>query len=89
MSGIKISPQTPSGPMVDEKGYPTPAWQRFFSLCALVLNADVQSGTTAQRPNVNLWAGRPYFDRSLGANWKCIFVNADASGWVDGDGNSV
>lgn len=86
---IKLSPQTPAGQVVDRDGYPTPGWQRFFSLAALILNADVQSGTTAQRPAVSLYPGRPYFDVSLGANGKCIFVNKSADGWVDGDGNSV
>lgn len=56
-----------------------------FRICFDVQN----SGTTAQRPVTNLYPGKEYFDTSLGALGKKIFVNKNSSGWVDGTGAAV
>ena len=64
-------------------------WASWFKIAFLILFADQQSGTTAQRPTTNLFPGRPYFDTSLGAHGKKIWVDKSGSAWVDGTGASV
>ncbi len=56
-----------------------------FNICFAVS----QSGTTANRPTANLWPGRMYFDTSLGANGKPIWVNKVGTGWVLADGTAA
>lgn len=64
-------------------------WANWYTQVFQILFANQQSGTTAQRPIEDLYPGRPYFDTSLGAYGKKIFVNKDLSGWVDSSGNVV
>ena len=64
-------------------------WATWFTQAFNILFADQQSGVTADRPTRNLWPGRPYFDTSLGTNGKKIFVDKNATGWVDSSGNAV
>lgn len=59
------------------------------ALVAQVVAALTFSGTTAQRPTKFLWAGRPYFDTSLGAAGKPIWRNKDNTGWIDATGAAV
>ena len=48
------------------------------------------SGTTANRPALkDLKAGGYYFDTSLGANGRPIWVNRLGTGWVDSAGVAV
>ncbi len=47
------------------------------------------SGTTANRPTKLLWPGRMYYDTTLAANGKPIWVNKGATGWVDATGAAV
>ena len=48
------------------------------------------SGTTAQRPALkDLKSGGYYFDKSLGAAGRPIWVNSTATGWVDSAGVAV
>ena len=67
---------------------PTPSEDWYF-LVFLSLKHLTQSGTTAQRPTENLWAGRPYFDTSLGANGKPIWYSVAAGIWVLADGTAA
>jgi hypothetical protein len=65
------------------------AWIEFFSSVYYSITYLQQSGTTAQRPTKNLYPGRPYFDESLGAEGKPIWVNKTATGWVYADGTAA
>lgn len=62
------------------------AWSSWFTQAFQILFAVQESGTTALRPTTNLWPGRPYFDTSLGAHGKPIFVDKAGTGWVLADG---
>lgn len=68
---------------VDERrmaGWPRPWGQWFTQVWQLVF--DVQnSGTTANRPVVNLYTGKPYFDTTLGYP-----IWWDGTQWVDATG---
>lgn len=72
------------GPIQDDTGQPTRPWRQWINNVALASDAVQQSGTTAQRPTVNLWTGRPYFDTTLG---KPIWHSG--AGWVDSTGGAV
>lgn len=72
-----------SGPVSDDSG-PTRGWLRWFRIATDTCNAVRESGTTAQRPVENLWAGRMYFDTTLG---KPIWYLS--GGWVDATGASA
>lgn len=61
-------------------------WATWFTEAWQILFAVSQSGVTADRPTKLLWPGRPYFDTSLGAHGKPIWVNKTATGWVLADG---
>ena len=65
------------------------AWSSYWTQVFQLVFTIQQSGTTAQRPTTALFAGRPYFDTSLGAHGKKIFVNKTLDGWVDSSGNVV
>lgn len=67
---------------------PTLPW---FEQLALIVNALVSSGTTAQRPTAFLYPGRPYFDFDLGSAGKGMMIwrNSDNTAWVNGSGASV
>ena len=67
----------------------TGPWGNWFSQAYRILFAEAESGTTANRPTKNLYIGRSYFDVSLGAHGKKIFVDKDLTGWVDSSGNVV
>lgn len=64
-------------------------WRNFFSQVFTICNALTMSGTTANRPTAMLWAGRMYFDTSLAANGKPIWVNKGGTGWIDATGAAV
>ena len=62
----------------------------WFAKLQLIVNASVQSGTTANRPTQGLFTGRFYFDTSLAAGvGRPIWRNTANNGWVDADGVSV
>ena len=63
---------------------PNSPWSNWFAQVFRILFSVQDSGTTAQRPTKNLWAGRPYFDTDLG---KPIWYKT--TGWVDATGASV
>lgn len=79
----------PNAEPIAPNGRTAIAWSSWFMQVFRVCFAEAQSGTTANRPAKDLWPGRPYFDTSLGANGKKIWVDKNSTGWVDGDGNSV
>ena len=73
--------------MADANGMPiavNTGWTNFFSASYNILFALTQSGTTAQRPTKLLWAGRTYFDTTLG-----IPVWYRFTGWVNSSGVAV
>ena len=63
-------------------------WVDWTNQIYKVVNEVARSGTTAQRPPM-LFAGQPYFDISLGANGKPIWVNKAGTGWVLADGTTA
>lgn len=56
-------------------------WSSFFDRIFLVSFAVSQAGTTAQRPVERLFAGRPYFDTTVGYP-----IWWDGTQWVDATG---
>ena len=73
----------------DQDGIIDPAWKSYFTDIFQGVYALQSSGTTAQRPTKNLFAGRTYFDTSLGANGKPIWRNKGNTGWVLADGTAA
>lgn len=69
-----------------DKGLIRPAWANWF----MQVNRGVAfygSGTTADRPALSgLKVGGYYFDISLGANGKPVWVNKSSTGWIDATG---
>jgi len=68
---------------------PTATFFGWAKTIFLVAFAAQQSGTTANRPLKDLWVGRPYFDTSLGAKGKPIWVDKTGAAWVDATGTNV
>ena len=74
--------------VIDSNGFITNEWYSFFNLISQTCYNTVQSGTTANRPNINtpiLWIGMQYFDTTLGypiylKSVTPVFV------WVNGAG---
>lgn len=75
-----------SPPKVIGKTLLQAAWEEQV---ARIVNALAMSGTTAQRPTVLLWAGRPYFDESLGAGGRPIWRDKTNANWRDSAGTVV
>ena len=67
----------------------SPPWINWFFQVYRSARMDYGSGTTAQRPVNDLVAGGRYFDTSLGANGKPIWINKTAAGWVLADGTAA
>ena len=88
---VQVQDQTPL-PMLFSKARPTTSWQTFFSNAYQLLVALTLSGTTANRPTKFLFVGRTYFDTSLGAHGKPIWVASVSAGvatWIDSASNVV
>lgn len=64
-------------------------WIQFISTVYFGIKYTQTSGTTAQRPTSDLFAGRFYFDTSLGARGKPIWISKDGSTWIDSTGAIV
>lgn len=73
--------ELPASGAVSAEDGPSRPWFPWFRKVTDTCNALRQSGTTAQRPTVGLWIGRPYFDTTLGYE-----VFYDGSTWVGGSG---
>ena len=92
---IGLPPVNSQLPVLDEDEQPIghaewPApWGNFMTKAYMILFACSESGTTANRPTTNLYPGRVYFDTSLGANGKPIWVNKGITGWVLADGTAA
>lgn len=86
-----MSTKTPQPPFYDQfltpDGRVSASWNAWLSRQADITRPG--NGTTAQRPTTGLYPGRMFFDTSLGANGKPIWVNKTGSGWVDATGASV
>lgn len=61
-------------------------WQEFFSDAYFGIKYTQTSGTTAERPVKDLFPGRFYFDTSLGANGKPIWIAKNGVTWILADG---
>lgn len=80
----------PQAPISDAAGNVQSVWSVWLAKLQLIVNASVQSGTTANRPTQGLFVGRFYFDTSLAApRGRPIWRNADNDGWCDADGVAV
>lgn len=76
-----ISQPPQQGGVQGDDGQIVLGWANYFSAVFQLLTAMTQSGTTAKRPTTFLWAGRNYFDTTLGLP---IFYKGP--GWVKADG---
>jgi len=75
----------PPGSVITEEGaQASRGYVAWSSLVASYLTALMGSGTTANRPTKLLWAGRPYFDTTLGQP-----IWYDGAGWIDATGASA
>lgn len=74
-----------SGAVSDDSG-PSRGWLRWFRIVTDSCNAMRQSGATANRPTANLWAGRSYFDTSLGYP---VWYSGTSTTWVRYDGTAA
>lgn len=75
--------------VTDDTGFASRAWSLWFTQ-VFRGSAFLGSGTTANRPSLkDLRPGTYYFDTSLGANGRPIFVRKDAAGWVFADGTAA
>lgn len=65
----------------------TPPMVQWMARVNAIANALQESGTTANRPTVNLWIGRQYFDTTIN---KPIYVSAvRPTVWRDAAGTVV
>lgn len=78
-----------AGALVDKTGKSTNPFSQWLTQAQAILFDQQNSGTTAQRPSTGLYPGKPYFDTSLGANGKPIWVRKDSAGWVLADGTAA
>ncbi len=77
---------------MDADGVPvrvTRDWSSHFTQVFNIVFAQSQAGTTAERPTKGLYVGRRYFDISLGAKGRPIYVDKTGLAWADADGNPV
>lgn len=87
-----VTPVNEPLPFIFAKARVTTGWTNFFSNVYQILFAVTQSGTTANRPTKGLYVGRVYFDTSLGAHGKPIWVASVSAGvatWIDAASNVV
>lgn len=87
MSIINTAPIAES--LVDKSGKASNAFAQWLNQVFRIVFDVQNSGSTANRPSTNLYPGKPYFDTSLGANGKPIWVNKGSTGWVDATGAPV
>ena len=73
-------------PFDDESGNPDGDWIIFMGDVYKGVQATQSSGPTANRPKNNLFIGRYYFDTSLGALGKPIYIGKDGKTWITADG---
>lgn len=72
----------------DYAAWPQP-WANWFLQVFQILSAQTESGPTANRPTKNLYIGRRFFDTTLGAHGKPIWIAKDGITWVLADGTAA
>lgn len=87
MARVNVPPL--NTPFNRQDGSVDPAWADFAMQMYRSAQMDYGSGTTAQRPINDLRAGGRYFDQSLGAAGRPIWINKTATGWVHDDGTAA
>lgn len=88
--GPKI--QLPSAEFVLEDGNLTIEAKAFLNVVQLINFYSTRSGPTGSRPTATSfrWIGMPYFDTSLGANGKPVWLSiASSNAWVLADGTAA
>jgi hypothetical protein len=77
-----------TSPDIESKPRNAASWMNFFNQVFRICSSVTESGTTANRPTVNLWVGRTYYDTTLNLP---IWINAvnPAVVWKDAAGNTV
>lgn len=78
-------------PITDKDGKVTLPWSQVYTRWHRIITASQQSGPTSERPTSLLWVGRIFFDTSLGANGKPIWVAQVKPSivWVDATSTPV
>lgn len=87
----KINNPPVSEQIVDVKkdGMVRRAWAQWFAQ-VFAGSAFLGAGATIDRPSLSgVKPGAYYFDTSLGANGKPVFVRKDGLGWVLADGTAA
>jgi elongation factor P hydroxylase len=79
-----ISPPPIQSAIQNENGVIDAGWSAFMTDVYNGVLALQQSGTTAKRPTKFLYAGRMYFDTSLGAEGKPIWYSGTSWRLADG-----
>lgn len=69
---------------VSQFGKMSMPWTEFMANVHRLLSGLIQSGTTAERPTINLYTGRMYFDETLG-----LPIWYDGAAWVKADGTAA
>lgn len=85
----KVNAPPINAPFNRDDGSVEPAWADWCTQIYRSAQMDYGSGTTAQRPTKDLRAGGRYFDTSLAANGRPIWINKGATGWVHDDGTAA
>jgi hypothetical protein len=74
-------------PMVGDDKKPTLAWEAVFTRWQMIIAAEQQSGTTANRPTADLWIGRRFYDTTL--NQPVYVASVKPTVWRDAMANVV
>lgn len=64
-----------------------PRWAQWLTRVNAIANANVDYGTTTQRPTSGLWIGRRYYDTTLG--FPVYVDSVKPTVWHDAAGNVV
>lgn len=86
---INTPPLASQLPVVDDYASWSQPWANWLLQAWQILSAQTESGPTANRPAKNLYVGRRYFDTTLGAHGKPIWVGKDGTTWVLADGTAA
>ncbi len=85
-----VTPPPLTSALVDSSGVMTPAWAQWITQVYGIAFAAQQAGLTAERPTKGLYPGRFYFDKSLGAQGKPVWIRKDGTAnWVLADGTAA
>jgi hypothetical protein len=84
-----IGPFPAKAVVVNEDNTISDDYANFLSEVFYGVVATQSSGPTSKRPTKRLFPGRYFFDTSLGARGKPIWIAADGSTWIDATGAVV